>query len=230
MPTLSVTEALATRCSTREFTDQPVSEDLLREVLTLSSKAPSGSNIQPWKVHALTGSALEQVLESIGQKVFSGEMEEPEFPTYPPGMSEPYRGRRSACAELMYQALEISREDKGKRIEQVLKNFQFFGAPVGIIITMDRVMGEAQALDIGIFAQTLMLLARERGLDSCPQLSWTMWPNAIREALDLNQNEKVMMGISLGYAEASRAVNDIEQPRIALEEFASIRGYQDQKL
>lgn len=225
MSQLSVTDAVIRRRAVRAFSDKPVPEDLLREIIELASHSPSGSNIQPWKIHALTGSALSDALEAVQGKLYAGEMETPVFPTYPENMVEPYRERRYSCGERMYTALGIPREDKGARVMQVMKNYQFFGAPVGIIITTHITMGEAQALDIGIFANSLMLLAKERGLDTCPQVSWTLWPKAVGEALGLDNDEKVMLGISLGYAEDNQPVNELQHPRAELETFASLRGF-----
>ena len=225
MSATSVSHIVQSRRAVRSFTDKPVPEALLREVLQVAGHAPSGSNIQPWNVYALTGEALEQALQSIQGRLYSGEMETPEFPTYPESLAEPYRERRSTCGERMYTALGIPREDKGARIQQVMRNYQFFGAPVGIIITMDSSMGESQALDIGIFAQTLMLVAKERGLDTCPQVSWTLWPRAVKEAMGISEDEKIMVGISLGYAEADAPVNHLKHPRADLEDFVQFKGF-----
>lgn len=225
MSEMSVSAAVTTRRAVREFTDQPVAEELIRDVLQTAGHAPSGSNIQPWNVYVLTGEALEQALQSIQGRLYSGEMETPEFPTYPEPLAEPYRERRATCGERMYTALGIPREDKGARIQQVMRNYQFFGAPVGIIITMDSSMGESQALDIGIFAQTLMLVAKERGLDTCPQVSWTLWPKAVKEAIDIPGDEKIMVGISIGYGDADAPVNHLKHPRTDLEDFVQFKGF-----
>ncbi|RLQ20182.1 nitroreductase [Seongchinamella sediminis] len=225
MSQMSVTEAVTNRRAVRAFTDRPVAEALIKELLGTAGHAPSGSNIQPWNVHVFTGEALQAALQSIQGRLYSGEMEVPEFPTYPEPLGEPYRERRATCGERMYTALGIPREDKGARIQQVMRNYQFFGAPVGIIITMDNSMGESQALDIGIFAQTLMLVAKERGLDTCPQVSWTLWPKAVKEAMSIPAAEKIMVGISLGYGEPENPVNYLNHPRADLEDFVQIKGF-----
>lgn len=225
MSEMGVAEAVRSRRAVRNFTSQPVSEALLREVLATASHAPSGSNLQPWKVHVLAGDALAHALKVIEGHLFAGTMETPEFPTYPEPLGEPYRARRSDCGERMYAALGIPREDKAARIQQVMQNYRFFGAPVGMIITMDPAMGEAQTLDIGIFAQTLALVARARGLDTCLQVSWTLLPNAVREAIGIPGEERVMLGISLGYGEPGHPVNQIRQPRAKVDDFAVFRGF-----
>jgi len=226
MSTLSVTEAINTRRSVRRFTDQPVAEDLVRQILATACHAPSNSNLQPWNVYVVTGEALHAMLRAVNDGLYTdGVVEEPSFPTYPKGLIEPYRTRRFDCGERMYQALGIEREDKPGRIKQVMKNFQFFGAPVGIIVTMHESLDMGQAMDIGIFSQNIMLLAKESGLDTCPQVSWTQFPNRVRKALDIPDDQKVMIGIALGYGDTEEAVNDLDHPRANLDEFASLRGF-----
>ncbi len=225
MSDLSVTDAIKTRRAVRIFTDQPVAEDIVRDILEVASYAPSNSNLQPWNVYVLTGDALQNALQSINDGLYTdGKMEEPSFPTYPKNLREPYRQRRSDCGERMYQALGIAREDKPARIKQVMKNFYFFGAPVGIFITMDENMDMGQAMDIGIYSQNIMLLAKERGLDTCPQVSWTQFPKRVRTALDIGDGERLMIGIALGYG-ADEDVNRLEHPRAPLKDFASLRGF-----
>lgn len=222
----SVTDAIRARRAVRIFTDQPVAREVVRDILEIASYAPSNSNLQPWNVYVLTGEALGQALESINDGLYTdGNIEEPEFPTYPKGLREPYRQRRYDCGERMYQALGIAREDKPARIKQVMKNFGFFGAPVGILITMDKSLGMGQAMDIGIFSQNVMLLAKERGLDTCPQVSWTQWPKRVKSALGVDENERLMLGIALGYGADEEAVNHLDHPRVPVDEFAAMRGF-----
>ena len=130
----------------------------------------------------------------------------------------------------MYKALDISRDDKAGRFAQGAKNLSFFGAPVGLIVTMDRSLSESQMMDVGMFIQSILLLAKERGLSTCPQASWQMWSDTIRESLDLDANEMVMVGISLGYADDDDAGADIRQPRLPLEQYASFRGFTDSEI
>lgn len=226
MTTLSVTEAINSRKSTREFDPRPIPEALLKEILQLAGRSPSGGNVQPWKVTVLTGEPLQQLAETVQTYIQnSGGQSEPQFPTYPAKLEQPYHRRRGDCAELMYGALGIPRENKMDRIMQVMKNYNFFGAPVGIILTMDREMAEPQCLDMGIYMQSLMLLAKERGLDSCPQVSWTVWPQPVREALGLDDSQMIMAGLSLGYKAADQAVNKISQARAPIEDYVSFRGF-----
>ncbi|MBT4521044.1 MAG: nitroreductase [Halieaceae bacterium] len=226
MAELSVTDAMLQRGSVRAYTDQPVPADLVNEILELASHAPSGGNVQPWKIYAVTGAVKDQLSQAVLAKAAeSPSGDKPDIPVYPNGLSEPWRSRRYACGELMYTALEIGREDKMGRFEQAAKNMVFFGAPVGLIITMDRALCESQMIDIGIFIQSLLLLAQERGLASCPQTSWSMWSGVIRETMDIPENEMVLIGIALGYAAAEAPINHLNQARAQLSDFADLRGF-----
>jgi nitroreductase len=227
MKNLSVSDAIATRKSVRRFSDKAVPLSTVKEILALAGKSPSGGNVQPWQATVLTGEPLAQLAQTVQNYIQnSGGKSEPEFPTYPKAMGEPYYTRRADCGELMYTALDIPREDKMGRIIQVMKNYDFFGAPVGIILTMDREMGEPQCLDMGIYMQSIMLAAKEKGLDTCPQVSWSVWPQPVREALGFTENTKIMAGICLGYKADNEAVNEISQAREALENYVSFRGFE----
>ena len=226
MSTISVTQALMTRKSVRVFDDIPVPHKILQEILALAGRSASGGNVQPWKVDVLTGDALKHLSQTVQSYIqSSGGKSEPEFPTYPNKLAAPYHSRRADCGEVMYQALGIAREDKMKRIMQTMKNYNFFGAPVGIILSMEREMGQPQCLDIGIYMQSIMLLAKERGLDTCPQVSWTVFPQPIREALGLGDEMKIMAGICLGYKADEQPVNEINQERAVLQDYITFRGF-----
>ncbi len=225
MSTISVTQALRERRSARAFRDRAVPQALVREILELAGRSPSGGNLQPWKVYALAGEALDGFVGAVKERCVANPAGEGAEAIYPPKLPEPYRTRRFACGETMYEALGIAREDKAARLGQVFKNFEFFGAPVGLIVTMDQLMVEAQCLDIGIFLQSVMLLAKERGLDTCPQASWRMWPKIISEILDVDDREVVMAGLALGYAAPEEPVNELCQPRVSADDFISLRGF-----
>jgi nitroreductase len=226
MADLSVTDAMLQRGSVREYTNQPVPADLVNEILELATRSPSGGNVQPWKVYALAGEAKDCLSQAVlARAAESPAGDRPDIPVYPEKMPDPWRARRYASGELLYAALDISREDRAARFEQAAKNLSFFGAPVGLIITMDRELRESQIIDIGIFTQSILLLAQERGLGTCPQASWSMWSGVIRETLDLPDNEMVMLGISLGFAVVDAPLNHLNQPRVALEDFARLQGF-----
>lgn len=224
MPTVS--EAITSRKSIREFKDTSVPFELIKEIMELAGQSPSGGNIQPWRVDVLSGDALRQFSQTVIAAIQnSTSAPQPEFDTYPHPMNQPYHQRRADCGELMYEALGIERADKTRRMMRTMKNYDFFGAPVGLIISMERSMGQPQCLDIGIYMQSIMLLAKERGLDTCPQVSWTVFPQAIREALGLSDDYKIMAGICLGYKADNEAVNEISQPRATLDDYARFHGF-----
>lgn len=226
MTHLTVTDAMISRRSVRAFSDKPVSKDLVEEILTLAANAPSGGNVQPWKVYALAGAAKDELTNAIFARAAVQPAGDPaDIKMYPSGMAEPWSRRRAECGELMYQVLGIDRDDKSARFVQGAKNLAFFGAPVGLIVTMDRSLSESQILDTGIFVQSILLLAQERGLATCPQAAWQMWSTTIRETLDIEDREMVMVGISLGYPDSDNPAANIVQPRIKLDQYASLRGF-----
>lgn len=227
MSVLTVSEAIGQRKSVREFQDKAVPRKLVEEILTLALMSPSGSNLQPWKIHVVTGEVKDRLSQTVNERIMESPMGEGgDIPIYPEKLLEPWRQRRGECGEVMYEALGITREDKMGRMMQVLKNFSFFGAPVGLILTMDRSLSKGQIIDIGLILQNLQLLAVERGLDSCAQASWTMWPKTVREILELEESEMVMVGLALGYAEEQAPVNHAKQSRIELAEAARFYGFE----
>lgn len=217
-PTL--TQIVEQRKSIREFTDQAVEPSLIKEILVLAGQSASGSNLQPWNIYVVTGAIKQQLSDTVIQKAQSNPMgESPDIPIYPNPLEDRWNKRRKACAEVMYDALGIPREEKLQRVLRMLENYRFFGAPVGMIITMDRSLCDSQLVDLGIFMQSIMLLAKERGLDTCPQAIWSMWPDTIRETLGIAHNERVINGLSLGYADNDAPVNHIQQARMAADEY-----------
>ncbi|BFM15303.1 nitroreductase [Maricurvus nonylphenolicus] len=226
MSQLTVTEAINTRKSVRAFQDRPVDQALLRDMLTLAGKTASGSNLQPWKLHVLTGEVKASLTAKVSERMMNSPAgEEADIPIYPEKLADPWRSRRFECGETMYRTLGIGREDKLERLGQVVRNFEFFGAPVGLIFTMDRSLCETQLIDIGLIAENIQLLAKEQGLDTCAQASWTMWPKTIREVLGLPENEMVVLGMSLGYADEQAKVNETVQSRVALDDFVAWHGF-----
>jgi len=226
MTKISVSETLARRQSVREYTQEGVPARLVLDVLEIASNAPSGGNLQPWKVHALSG----EVKNALFQKTMEQAMNnpagvDPDIPIYPSGLADPWRSRRADCGEVMYAALGIGREDKEARMRQGAKNLSFFDAPVGLIFTLDRSFCEAQMIDLGLYVQSVMLVADEKGLATCPQAVWSMWAGVVREVLGLAHNEMVMVGMAMGYANTESAVNQLKQPRIAVEDFATLHGF-----
>jgi nitroreductase len=221
---MNVSEAIATRKSVRAFKPDPVARETVAEILKLALRAPSGGNVQPWRVYALLGEARDELVRRVAEKRKTSPMgEPPEYHIYPPKLTEPYRTRRYRIGEAMYATMNIPREDKAARIDFFQRNWQFFGAPVGLIFTMDRQMQEGQWADLGMFMQNIMLLAREKGLHTCPQEAWATFHSVIREYLSIPENEMIFCGMGVGYADDSAPVNALQSERAPLEEIVTFR-------
>jgi len=225
---MNVSEAINARQSVRAFTGQSVDLATVREILELAGRAPSGGNLQPWQVHVVAGDAKEALVQAVYATAASQPTgETADIQMYPPGLQDPWRARRADCGERMYSVLGIARDDKAARFTQGAKNLSFFGAPVGLFVTTDRSMVESQMMDVGMFIMSILLLAQERGLATCPQASWQMWAQTIRASLDLDADEMIMAGISLGYADNGDPGADIRQPRTPLDDYATFSGFEE---
>jgi nitroreductase len=221
---MKVSEAIASRKTIRAFKSDPVSRETVEKLLTLSARAPTGGNLQPWKVYALLGPARDELVRRVTEKRKASPMGmPPEYHIYPPDLTEPYKSRRHRVGEMMYATLGIPREDKMARINFFAGNWEFFGAPVGLIFTIDRQMQQGQWSDLGMFMENIMLLAREYGLHTCPQEAWALFHPEIREYLSVPQNELIFCGMALGYADESAAVNTLVTERAPLAEFVTVR-------
>lgn len=219
---MNVRDAILTRKSVRAFISEPVPEATIRDILAVASRAASGGNVQPWRVHVLMGKSREEFLRRIREKRAEAPMgEAPEYNIYPPDLTEPYRTRRFRVGEMMYATVNIPREDKAARIKFFSRNWQFFDAPVGLIFTMDRQMQQGQWADLGMFMQNVMLMAREYGLHTCAQEAWAVWHSVIRDYLKVPDNEMVFCGMAIGYADETAPVNSLVSERAPVEEFAS---------
>ena len=221
---MKVSEALATRKTVRAFKSDPVSRETIEEMLALAARAPSGGNLQPWRVYALLGEARNALVRRVAEARKEHPMgEAPEYHIYPPNLTEPYRTRRHRVGEMMYATMNIPREDKAARLGFFSKNWEFFGAPVGLIFTIDRQMQQGQWADLGMYMQSLMLLAREHGLHTCPQEAWAVWHRVIREYLSVPENEMIFCGMAIGYADDTAPVNALETERAPLAEFVTLK-------
>lgn len=223
-----VSELIVKRRSHRGFRQQAVSRQTIETLLTVAGHSPSSSNMQPWRVYALSGAAKDQLC----QATMAFAMQQPtggvtDIDIYPSPLPQPWYERRKVCGEKLYETLGIAREDKRGRAMQAGKNLTFFGAPVGLIITMDAALCSSQLIDIGIFLQSLMLTAEEMGLVTCPQASWAMWAEVVHQTLEIPANEHVLVGMALGYP-SDDIVNRLQQDRLPLGEFASLRGFEDE--
>ena len=221
---MNVSEALATRKSIRAFRPDPVSRQTIEAILTMASRAPSGGNLQPWKVHVLLGEARNELVRRTKERMKSHPMgEKPEYHIYPPELTEPYKARRFRIGEAMYATLNIAREDKKARLGVFVKNWEFFGAPAGLIISIDRQMQQGQWSDLGMFLQSIMLMAREHGLHTCAQEAWAVFHPVIREYLSIPENEMIFCGMAIGHADEDAAINSLESERAPLGEWAVVR-------
>jgi nitroreductase len=220
-PASDVFDAARTRRSVRAYRPDPVAPETLREIVALGRHAPSGSNIQPWRVHVLTGAALGRVGSAIQQAFFadeSGHQRDYEYYTDP--IVEPYLARRRQCGWGLYGTLGIGRGDREKSRAYRATNYTFFGAPAGLVFTIDRKLEKGSWLDYGMFLQTLMLGARARGLHTCAEASIASYPDVVRRELGLGSEWIVICGMAMGYADPQAVINTFQPPRIALEEYA----------
>jgi len=216
----SVSEALDTRITVRQFIDKAVPEDILRGVLEKAMRSPSGGNLQPWKLHVMTGETLASFTQYATEITLAGKMEEPTHPAYPSPLWEPLRSWRYKLGEDMYALLGIPRENKMGRLVWLAQNSKFFEAPVGIIVTGDKRLNAPQHMDIGIFLQSIMLLAREAGLHTAPQGWWRNWSSVCHKFLDIPETEEVIVGMGIGYGDPDAPVNKLYADRADLDEVA----------
>lgn len=222
---MKVSEAIMSRKTVRQFTDQPVSEALVRELIETSKRAPSGGNLQPWTVHVLTGEPLAKLVEEVNTKLLTGDVEDPEYHVYPPDLKDPYRTRRRIVGQQLYELIGVPREDTPGKLKQLARNFRFFDAPVGMFFILDRQMEVGQYADVGMFMQNIMLLAREKGLHTCPQEAWARWPKTVSQFLGLAEHEILFCGLALGYEDESAVINKLHSERAAFDEFVTMRGF-----
>ncbi len=214
---MRVTEAVARRTSIRQFTPDPVGDDVIRELLERASRAPSGGNLQPWRIYVVNGGAMARFRDFIADRP----IEEGEYDIYPASLWEPYRTNRYRIGEQMYATLGIGREDKAGRLAQFAKNGDFFGAPAGLFCFIDRRMGPPQWSDLGMFLQTFMLLAQEAGIDTCPQEYWSVRHGAVREFVGAPDVELLFCGMAIGHADESAPVNSLQSERMPVGEWAT---------
>ncbi len=220
---MKVSEALDTRLSIRAFLDRPVAEETVREILVRASRAPSGGNLQPWRVIVLMGAARQRLVDTVASRMLAKPGGEgTEYDIYPPKLKEPYRGRRFRIGEMMYEKLGIPREDKPGRLMQFARNYRFFDAPVGLLFSIDRDMQQGQWADLGMFMQSIMLLAREYGLDTCAQEAWAVWHETITELFAIPEEEMFFCGMALGYRDPEAPVNTLRSERAPLEDFCRL--------
>jgi nitroreductase len=220
--TRAVDAAIASRKSIRKFLPMPVERSVIEDILGVAARAPSGTNTQPWWVHVLTGTARERLSAAILHEYNDPQRRAAhveEYAYYPRQWEEPYLARRRKIGWDLYALLGIGKSDKERMHVQHGRNYMFFGAPVGLIFTIDRIMEQGSWLDYGMFLQNIMVAARGRGLHTCPQAAFTQFHRVIAAELQLPQRQMVVCGMSLGYADPDAVENTLVTEREALASF-----------
>ena len=223
-----VDAAITSRMSARAFTSQPVARDLIEQILQVASSAPSGTNCQPWKVYVLQGASRNALVDQVcathdamrADPDLAAEYTE-EYDYYPQKWVSPYIDRRRENGWGLYGLLGIGKADKDKMHAQHQRNYRFFDAPVGLMFTVDRVMGRGSLVDYGAFLQSIMVSARGHGLHTCPQAAWNSFSKIILPHVGAGPDEMLVCGMALGYADASDAVNTFHTPRVPVQDFTT---------
>ena len=222
----TVDAAITSRMSARAFTQQPVPRDTLTSILEVASRAASGTNTQPWKVYVLQGPSRDSLVDKVctahdairANPELAAQYRE-EYDYYPEKWVSPYIDRRRENGWGLYGLLGIGKADKDRMHAQHQRNFRFFDAPVGLMFTVDRVMGRGSLVDYGMFMQNIMVAARGRGLHTCPQAAWNGFASIVLPHIGAGANEMLVCGMSLGFADASDPVNSFHTPRVPVADF-----------
>jgi nitroreductase len=221
-----VDAAITSRMSVRAFTSQPVARQTLTDVLQVASRAPSGTNTQPWKVYVLQGASRDSLCAQVcdahdairADPTLAAQYRE-EYDYYPEKWVSPYIDRRRENGWGLYGLLGIGKADKDKMHLQHQRNYKFFDAPVGLMFTMDRVMGRGSLVDYGMFLQNIMVAARGHGLHTCPQAAWNGFAKIILPHIGASADEMLVCGMALGYADEAALVNTFHTPRVPVADF-----------
>jgi nitroreductase len=223
----SVDAAIESRFSARAFLPRPVPRPLIADILQVASRAPSGTNTQPWKVYVLQGASRDSLVAKVcaahdaiyANPALAAEYRE-EYDYYPEKWVSPYIDRRRENGWSLYGLLGITKGDKDRMHAQHQRNFRLFDAPVGLMFTLDRVMGRGSLVDYGMFLQNIMVAARARGLHTCPQAAWNGFARIILPHIGAGPDEMLVCGMALGYADETDRVNSFHTPRVPVEQFA----------
>ena len=223
-----VDQAITSRMSARAFTSQPVPREVLTQLLELAARAPSGTNTQPWKVYVLQGQSRDSLVEKVcaahdeirANPDMAAEYREA-YDYYPEKWVSPFIDRRRENGWSLYSLLGIAKGEKDKMHAQHQRNYRFFDAPVGLMFTLDKVMGRGSFVDYGMFLQTLMIAARGHGLHTCPQAAWNGFAKIILPHIGAGDNEMLVCGVALGYADETEVVNTFHTPRESVASFTT---------
>ncbi len=223
----AVDQTITSRHSVRAFLNTPVDQNTLKDILTVASRAPSGTNTQPWKVYVLTGKKRDELVEKVCQaqmKIYQNpklaEQYKETFSYYPEQWLSPFIDRRRENGWGLYGLLNIQKGEKEKMARQQLRNFQLFDAPVGLFFTVHKSLGIGSKMDISMMIQNVMLAAKARGLDTCPQAAWNHFHPIVLDVVGAPEDEELVCGMALGYADPEDIVNTFITPRVPVEDFA----------
>jgi len=216
---LNVSEALKQRKSVRAFLDKNVEQDKIDAILNAAKYAPSGVNTQPWQVAVVTGKAKQKLQDKIESAFRSGDKGQADYYYYPNNWVEPYKSRRKDCGLLMYSTLKIERNDKQAQLDQWAANYRGFDAPVMLLFFLDAGMEAGSYMDYGMFLQSIMLVAVDHGLSTCPQASLADYPNIIKAELNYPQDSVLLCGMALGYEDDDAQVNSYRTSRENVDSF-----------
>ena len=221
MTNISVTDAIMARNSVRAFLPDAVDMGVVRDILAKASRAATGCNFQPWRIHVVSGASRDALVQSVMDKVMSGQQEAPEYPIQPDPMWPEIAARYGKLGADMFGLMDIARDDKAARAAATARNFEFFGAPVGLFFSIDTRFGPAQWADCGMLMQNVMLLAVEAGLATCPQESWAMFAPTVKAFLGLDDGHILWSGMALGHPDPAAKVNSLRTDREAVDDFAT---------
>jgi len=224
---MDVFDAVDSRIACRAFLDKPVDLAIVRDLIVRAQRAASGGNLQSWNVYALTGAPLAEFKRIVADRIASEDPRhsQSEYPIYPEPMFGAYKDRREAHGVQLYGSLGIGRDDAAGRLAQYKKNFEFFGAPVALFLTIDRRLGPGQWADLGGYIHALAFMARGYGLDTCPQEAWARLYDTVGAYLRLPPNEMLFCGVAIGYGDRKHKANDFRSPRAELSEFCRFYGF-----
>lgn len=219
---MNVEQALRQRHSVRAFLSRAVGAAQVRELLVQAGLAASGGNLQPWRVMALTGTSLQALRQAMSEATPDSDA----ALVYPAQLWEPYRSRRFDNGEDLYRSSGMGREDRVGRLRQLASNAQMFGAPVGVFVAVEKRMLHAQWVDLGIYLQSLMLLAADKGLATCAQGFWRSYSTFVSRNLALPPGYQIAFGLALGYEDSAAPVNQWRSTRAAPEDWCELRGFE----
>jgi len=222
---VDVTNAIRNRRSVRAFTHTRVDKDIITDILTKARWSPSGGNLQPWTVIVVTGDEKENVSKlALSALAANPSGEDDEYPIYPNPITEPYRSRQFEVGAQLYELMGIERKDKEGRQKFVTDNLNFFGAPVGLFFVIDRAMGRGQWAHMGMFMQSIALIAYEQGLGTCMQEVWALVRKSLHAHFNLGDDQILYCGMSLGYIDSTARVNELQPNRVDVGEFVTFLG------